>query len=238
MEETNTNPTNDVQGTPQVNPQPAAPPVQTVAPQTMPEVKPEKPQDIASAILAAVETATSKKEKTVVRSMAEQFGLTDEEAQAALNDAKAKKAKQLPPEVQAQIDAAVSMANNRLIAAEVKATGVGMGLHDAEAALQLMSRDGVKVDKDGKIIGVKEALDALRTAKPYLFKAEGEGKPKPTGEKKDVGGKVESGGNEIDLAQFRRMGYSNRVRLRHENPALYDALTAQERKNLDNTAKV
>lgn len=206
MDETNTTPIPEVQGTPQATPKPT--PSQPVSPQTMPEPKPEKTQDYATAILAAVEAATSKKEKTVVRSMAEQFGLTDEEAQAALNDAKAKKAKQLPPEVQAQIDAVTTMANDRLIAAEVKTLGVGMGLLDADAALQLMNREGVKVDRDGKISGVKEALEALRTAKAYLFKAAEDSKPKPTGEKKDVGGKVEAGGGEIDLAQFRRIVFT------------------------------
>lgn len=209
----------------QANPAPET--TQTPAPHA--DSKPEKPQDIASAILAAVEAATSKKEKTVVRSMAEQYNLTDEEAQTALNEAKAKKAKQIPPETQAQVDALLSAAGDRLIAAEVKSLGVTMGLVDADAALLLMNREAVKVGADGKITGVKEALEALRTAKAYLFTAQPDSTPKPTGEKKNVGGKVDAGGNEPDLGQFRRMGYQSRAKLKVENPTLYESLAAQER---------
>lgn len=64
--------------------------------------------------------------------------------------------------------ALLAQAGERLIAAEVREYGARVGLVDAEAALALMDRSGIAVDGDGTVSGVKEALDALLAAKPYL----------------------------------------------------------------------
>lgn len=58
-----------------------------------------------------------------------------------------------------------------MIAAEVRAYGAQMGLLDAETALLLLDKSHVSVSEDGKVQGVKEALEALKTDKPYLFGA-------------------------------------------------------------------
>lgn len=204
------NPNPDGEGGKPTTPQPPKPAAQT------------NPEDFATALLAAVESATAKKERNIVRSMAEQYGLTDEEAQKALDAAKTEKAKQLPPEVQQQLDQITQAANNKLITAEVKTIGTAMGLLDADAALALMDKSSVKVDQNGVVSGAKEALEALKTAKPYLFKAD---EAKPTGEKKDVGGKVgEGGAPTVTKEQFERMGVGERTKLKRENPALYSSL--------------
>lgn len=204
------NPNPDGEGGNPTPPQPPKPAAQT------------KPEDFATALLAAVESATAKKERNIVRSMAEQYGLTDEEAQKALNAAKTEKAKQLPPEVQQQLNQITQVANNKLITAEVKTIGTTMGLLDADAALALMDKSGVKVDDKGVVSGAKEALEALKTAKPYLFKTD---EAKPTGEKRDVGGNVgEGGAPTVTKEQFERMGVGERTKLKRENPELYSSL--------------
>ena len=73
-----------------------------------------------------------------------------------------------PDEAQAVLDERLAAANERLIAAEVREIGLRVGLIDPEAALALMNRDGVAVDENGRVSGVKEALDELIAAKPYL----------------------------------------------------------------------
>lgn len=73
-----------------------------------------------------------------------------------------------PDEVQALLDERMAAANERLIAAEVREIGLRVGLIDPDAALALMNRDGIAVDETGRVTGVKEALDELLAAKPYL----------------------------------------------------------------------
>lgn len=120
----------------------------------------------AQALMAAIEKRTSRAENSVAASFAEQYGMKEDEVREILAAEKSKRAKQLPPEVQAQIDAA----NKLVVCAEVKSLGAAMGLVDADAAMQLMDLSGVK-QEGGKVEGVQEALDALKTAKPYLFGA-------------------------------------------------------------------
>ena len=75
---------------------------------------------------------------------------------------------ELSYDVQAVIDERIRVANDRLIAAEIREIGAQIGLVDAEAALALIDRSGVSVDDNGDVSGVREALDALIAAKPYL----------------------------------------------------------------------
>jgi len=44
--------------------------------------------------------------------------------------------------------------------------------HDPEDALRLADMDGVEIDDDGKVIGLKDALKKLATSKPHLVKKE------------------------------------------------------------------
>lgn len=126
------------------------------------------PEAIAEAFAKALNTRTDRAERSVARSFAEQYGMTETEVTALLEKAKADKAKAIPPEVQQQIDAAQEKANNLLIVAETKALCTELGIIDADVAFQLMDKTNVKVDEAGKVTGAKEALEALKAAKPFL----------------------------------------------------------------------
>lgn len=126
------------------------------------------PEALADAFAKALNTRTDRAERSVARSFAEQYGMTETEVTALLEKAKADKAKAIPPEVQQQIDAAQAKANNLLIVAETKTQCTELGIIDAEVAYALMDKANVKVDETGKVTGVKEALEALKTAKPFL----------------------------------------------------------------------
>jgi hypothetical protein len=47
--------------------------------------------------------------------------------------------------------------------------------HNPQAALQLADRTGITVGDDGKVTGLKEALEAVAKAHPYLLKPKAEG---------------------------------------------------------------
>ena len=126
------------------------------------------PDAIAEAFAKALDNRTNRAERSVARSFAEQYGMDEAEVTALLEKAKAEKAKAIPPEVQKQIDEAQQKANNTLIIAETKAVCAQLGFLDADDAYTLMDKTNVKVEADGKVTGVKEALEALKTAKPYL----------------------------------------------------------------------
>lgn len=130
-------------------------------------------EDFASELMKALDDRTARAENGVLKSMAAQYGMSEDEAKSVMEKAKADKAARLPDAAQKQIQEAVEKANLRLITAEVKALGVEMGLVDAEVALQLLDREKLKVGDDGEITGVKDALEVLQKSKPYLFGAAG-----------------------------------------------------------------
>lgn len=57
-----------------------------------------------------------------------------------------------------------------MVRAEVTAQAAALGIVDADAAFALADLSKVQVAEDGKVSGVKETLEALLTAKPYLKK--------------------------------------------------------------------
>ena len=137
------------------------------------EPKQEKPQaldydQLAKTILGAAESRADRASKQVIKSMAEQYNLTEDEATTLFEKARDAKKAQLPPEKQDELDKALQRANDRLIAAEVKTVAIDLKIVDAEAALALMDKSQIKVNDKGDVTGVKEALEALAKAKPYL----------------------------------------------------------------------
>lgn len=74
----------------------------------------------------------------------------------------------VPCDIQAVIDERIRAANDRLIAAETREICQQIGLVDANAAFTLMDKSGVSVDDNGEVTGVREALEKLAAAKPYL----------------------------------------------------------------------
>lgn len=128
-----------------------------------------KAEDIASALLSALENRTQRVERSVAKSFSEQYGLSEAEIGTILAQAKAQKDAQLPEAAVAEINKQTERANRKLITAEVKALGADMGLVDLDTAMLLIKQDGIKVDDDGNVTGVKEALEALRQDKAFLF---------------------------------------------------------------------
>lgn len=127
--------------------------------------------DFATALVRALEGRERRFEGGVVRSVADQYGVPEDEAKAELERYKAEKANKLPEAAQKLVDEANARAEAVQVNAEIRAMGAAMGLLDAEAALVLLpkaERDKIKVT-DAGVTGVKEALESLQKAKPYLF---------------------------------------------------------------------
>lgn len=76
--------------------------------------------------------------------------------------------------------------------------------HDPEAALALADLSNVVIGEDGKVTGLKEALEALSKSKPFLLAEEGDD-PKlptdPTGGPKDGKKKTNNEPNNDDLVR-------------------------------------
>ena len=84
----------------------AAQPVNTPNPPAAPAANPMTPEAIAEAFANAIAARTSRAERSVAKSFAEQYGLTEAEVTTLLEKAKADKAAAIPPEIQKQIDEA------------------------------------------------------------------------------------------------------------------------------------
>ena len=122
----------------------------------------------AEDIAAALDARHQRTERSVIRSFAERNGVSVEEITKLVSDYKAQQAAAIPADVQQRIDERLRTADNRLISAEVRAVGTELHIIDIDAAFALMDKSGVKVGEDGSVTGVKEALEALTAAKPYL----------------------------------------------------------------------
>ena len=151
--------------------QPTAKQPETVTePKTQTETR-QQPDagEFADALMKAIDDRTSRAEKGVLKSMAEQYGFTEDEAKTIMEKAKAEKAAQLPENVQKLLDEANAKVHRMQISAEVAKVGTELGLLDSDVALQLFPADAVKVNSKGEVTGVREALEALKKEKPYLF---------------------------------------------------------------------
>ena len=207
--------------------EPAEPVTPAAAPVTAAATpKAASAEDIAAAVLKAVGDRTARAETGVVKSMAEQYGMSEADLKAVLDKHKADQAAKLPEDAQKQIDAAKAELQKYKLSAEVAKEGAALGLLDADIAMTLLPADATKTNDKGEFTGLKSALEKLKTDKPYLFKS---ADPAPTGQKKDVGGKVTTATTETTLEQFKRMGYPARVEMKKSNPTLYNTLTEQER---------
>jgi len=69
---------------------------------------------------------------------------------------------------QQALEKATIGAKQFLVRAEVKVLAKDLGIVDSDAAMLLADLSKVQVADDGKVTGVKEALEALVKAKPYL----------------------------------------------------------------------
>jgi predicted nucleic acid-binding Zn-ribbon protein len=106
---------------------------------------------------------------------------------------------------QTQIDTAVKLA-----AKDAK---------DPADVLAFINKDNLKLNDDGTITGLEEALKTLRESKSYLFAEE----PKLGGRTPHPPGGQQQG---ITKEQFGKMTYQERVDLYNENPDLYQKLNS------------
>lgn len=147
---------------------------QTAAPGAVKE-QPQRPpidaERIADALMTSLDTRQQQAERLVVASFARQNNMTVEEVNDLLAAHRKQQQDVIPAAVQARIDERMKAADNRLISAEVKAIGSELHLIDIDAAFALMDRSGISVGEDGAVTGVKEALEALAQAKPWLVKS-------------------------------------------------------------------
>lgn len=132
-------------------------------------------EQIVAAVLAAVEARQKRAGDSVIKSMAEQYGMTADEVNALLKAEQEKKKGQLPADVQAKIDEANAKVRKIQLSAEVAKLGATMGLVDTDVAMSLLDVKKVTYKDDGTIEGVQDALDALKESKPYLFQQEQKG---------------------------------------------------------------
>ena len=130
---------------------------------------------LTSAVMAAIDSRTQRAEKSVVRSMAEQYGMQETELTAILDKAKAEKAAAMPEAAQHAIDEAnrradeaAEKAKRYMINAEAQRIGAEMGVVDVAVAMQLTGTEGITVDENGKVTGLTEAFEKLKEQKPYL----------------------------------------------------------------------
>jgi len=93
-------------------------------------------------------------------------------------------ARQKAEEAEKAREQALSAANQRAIKAEFKLAAAGANIRpDAlDDAFVLVDKAGISVDDDGNVVGVKEALEALIAAKPYLLDVKQPQNPKVIGE--------------------------------------------------------
>lgn len=73
----------------------------------------------------------------------------------------------------------ITKMQQRVIESDLKAQAVAAGLEDLDL-LPLLDRSGIKMDDDGNVTGIKEAIESFKAKKPdYFKKAAGGGEPKP-----------------------------------------------------------
>lgn len=153
------------------------------------------------ALLDAIDKRSQRAENGVVRSFAQQYGMTEQEVTNLLKTEQEKRRTAIPADVQKQIDAANERANSILIAAESKSLCSEMGFLDSDVAYQLMDKTNVKV-ANGKVTGAREALEALKAAKPFLA-----AQPQPAAWGQKQG---DNGAGGLSLAAQREKSYHER----------------------------
>lgn len=110
-----------------------------------------------------------------------------EKKKAAMSEADRLKAEK--EEAEQKATAATDRANQRLIRAEVISVATEMNIVDPEAAFALMDKDGITVEDDDSVKGVKKSLTVLVKSKPYLIKQADDTKKKVGDDQGDDKGK-------------------------------------------------
>lgn len=156
---------------PQPNPQPAPAPAPAPAPQPNPN-----PQQTFTAEYVQALRGEAASYRTQLRSLENSvrtsLGLA---ADAPVTEAQVS---QFVTDKNSAVETATASAKQMLIKAEIVTQAAALKIVDAEAAEKLAKLDGVVVGDDGKVTGVKEALEALIKDRQWLVgKTGGIGSP-------------------------------------------------------------
>lgn len=95
----------------------------------------------------------------------------------------------------------------------------GAKVRNPKAVKALLDIEKIKVDGD-KLLNLDDQLESLKKSDPYLFAEE-----KPGGPSFSTGQHQSSGG--ISPADFSKMTYMERVKLKQENPTAYEQLAGK-----------
>lgn len=95
----------------------------------------------------------------------------------------------------------------------------GAKVRNPKAAKALLDLESIKLDGD-KLLGLEDQLKAIKESDPYLFAEEKQGGPSySTGQHQK--------GSGISAADFSKMTYMERVKLKQENPTAYEQLAGK-----------
>lgn len=93
-------------------------------------------------------------------------------------------------------------------------------VRNPKAAKALLDLESIKLDGD-KLLGLEDQLKAIKESDPYLFQEE----QKPGGPSYSTGQHQKGAG--ISPADFNKMTYMERVKLKQENPSAYEQLAGK-----------
>lgn len=116
---------------------------------------------------------------------------------------------------QKQLNDALTVANQRLIGAELKA----MEGYDHKLLSKVIDLSKVTVDDKGEVTGLKEAVEAAVKEFPAVKAAQ---RPQYVPQNPAAG--AQPGQGEVNKEAFTKMGYLDRLKLKQEHPEIYEKL--------------
>lgn len=135
------------------------------------------------------EAIAKRREREAAEARAEAKTLKEEKEQREADELRKKgeieklldKANKEAEKAKREFESELTKRDQRIIKSELKSVAKDLGLLDPDLVMLADLKD-VKINDDGDVEGAKEALDALKKAKPHLFKdaaanTEDEGKP-------------------------------------------------------------
>lgn len=128
---------------------------------------------------ASFDARIKREGRAQIEALAKEMGFDDAAAMQAAAKAQREAGEKAKTELEKEREAreraeeekalAIEKANNRLIDAEIKVLAAAAGFADITDAVALVDRTEISVDEEGKVTGVKEAVEALAKAKPHLL---------------------------------------------------------------------
>jgi predicted RNase H-like nuclease (RuvC/YqgF family) len=137
-----------------------------------------------------------RKENAKRRTALKQLKVENEELRAKIDGMKGKDGGEGKKIESSDTPDALQIMNQRLIRAELKAAVLKAGLRDMDA-LRMFDTSGIKISKEGDVVGVKELVDEMLEEKEYLF--DKETNDTTSGKKAPNAGKM-SGKSALDMS--------------------------------------